>query len=367
MNIIRTTMTAATVVAALALSVPPSAQAQSPPATTIASGVDGASGSTIGPDGALYVTESQTGQILRIDPVSGERSVFATGLPVAIAPIGGPMDIEFDGDTAYVLVSLVGEFFGSTDPSGIYRMDGPDQWTVIADLGQWAIDNPPTDGLEFEITTGVHYAMASFRDGFVVSEAHHNKLVHVTTAGEITLLEEYGNTVPSGLAIDGDRVLVAMSGPTPHLPEDGQIIAHDAAAGSSTRVAAGGPLLVDVEVGDDGAVYGLAQGFFTPGQDAGAPADPGTGELMVVDGDTLETVASGLDRPTSVEIVGEDAFIVQMTGDVVRLDGIRSSSTGDPAEAELPATGSETLVLALLAAVLIAVGGFAVVTTRRPD
>ena len=105
--------------------------------TTLATGVQGANGSTVGPDGALYVTESATGQILRVDPESGATSVYASGLPTAVAPIGGPMDIVFHGETAYVLVSIVGEFFGTPDPSGIYRMDGPSDWTVIADLGSW--------------------------------------------------------------------------------------------------------------------------------------------------------------------------------------------------------------------------------------
>ena len=39
------------------------------------------SGSTIGPDGALYVTDGKAGRVLRVDPRSGAVTTFATGLP----------------------------------------------------------------------------------------------------------------------------------------------------------------------------------------------------------------------------------------------------------------------------------------------
>ena len=87
------------------------------PATwAMASGVtqlavlDHGSGSTIGPDGALYVTQGTTGEVLRIDRATGEITGFTGGLPRMIPEIGigGPIDIAFLGDTAYVLVTLVG-------------------------------------------------------------------------------------------------------------------------------------------------------------------------------------------------------------------------------------------------------------------
>ena len=39
------------------------------------------SGSTIGPDGALYVTDGTNGNVNRIDRHTGAVSVYATGLP----------------------------------------------------------------------------------------------------------------------------------------------------------------------------------------------------------------------------------------------------------------------------------------------
>ena len=41
------------------------------------------SGSTVGPDGALYVTDGKAGRVLRVNPWTGATSDFATGLPVA--------------------------------------------------------------------------------------------------------------------------------------------------------------------------------------------------------------------------------------------------------------------------------------------
>jgi hypothetical protein len=72
-------------------------------------------GSTIGPDGALYVTDGSAGSVLRIDRRSGRVTTYAEGLPkkAFATDIGGPVDIVFVGRTAYVLVTLVsGEILG---------------------------------------------------------------------------------------------------------------------------------------------------------------------------------------------------------------------------------------------------------------
>lgn len=290
----------------------------------IATGIQGASGSTIGPDGALYVTESDTGSILRVDRHTGKTSVWATGLPIRVAPIGGPMDIVFRKGTAYVLVSLVGEFFGTDDPSGIYRIGKDGSATVLADLGAWAVANPPDDSFEWAITTGVHYAIDTYRNGFVVTDAHHNKLLYVSHHGEIEELLALGNVVPAGLETRGSRVLMSLTGPAPHLPEDGQIVSYLPRRDRLRTIASGGALMVDVERGPGRTLYGLSQGYFTPGQPDGAPAEPDTGELLRVkrNGD-LRVVATGLDRPTSMEIVKCSAYVVGLGGDIVRIDRIR--------------------------------------------
>ena len=57
------------------------------------------SGSTVGPDGALYVTDSTDGRIRRIHPRSGNVKTYADGLPLQIEGVigGGVADIAFRG------------------------------------------------------------------------------------------------------------------------------------------------------------------------------------------------------------------------------------------------------------------------------
>src|SRR5207248_2211604 len=68
---------------------------EEPTATLLATGLEGGSGSTVGPDGALYVTETAAGRISRVDPETGEVTTFASGLPKQIAAVGlgGAMDV----------------------------------------------------------------------------------------------------------------------------------------------------------------------------------------------------------------------------------------------------------------------------------
>ena len=57
---------------------------------------DFVSGSTSGPDGAVYVTDGSNGEVLRIDRRDGAVSTIATGLPQKAfqgQDIGGPVDI----------------------------------------------------------------------------------------------------------------------------------------------------------------------------------------------------------------------------------------------------------------------------------
>src|SRR5512146_2021606 len=87
-----------------AASAPPSSGG--PNAALLVTGLEGASGSTIGADGALYVTEGAAGRISRVDPQTGEITTFASGLPPAIVGIGGAIDVAFIGKTTYALVTL---------------------------------------------------------------------------------------------------------------------------------------------------------------------------------------------------------------------------------------------------------------------
>jgi hypothetical protein len=109
----------------------------------------------------------------------------------------------------------------------------------------------------------------------------------------------------------------------PHLPEDGKIVSFKKRIDEVTEIAAGGPLLVDVEFGKGKDLFGLAQGVFTPGNPAGSPANPNTGQLLEVDGQGGFTVlVEGLNQPTSLEIIGSTAYVVTLGGEIWKIDNI---------------------------------------------
>jgi hypothetical protein len=285
--------------------------------TRLVSGLDGGSGSTVGPDGALYVTEGFAGRVSRVDPDTGAVTTFASGLPPSIAGIGGAMDVVFKGSTAYVLVTLVAEDVGGSDVVGIYRIDDPTHHTVIADIGAFALAHPPTTS--FFIPTGVQYAIESIRDFFLVTDGHHNRVYRVRLDGRVTERITLGNVVPTGLEVGHGIRYFSQAGPAPHRPEDGRIMAFRPRSRAVTEVARGGRLLVDVEM-RAGHLFALAQGRFTPGNPEGSPADPNTGKLLRVDGSGLTPVSWRLDRPTSLEFIDGDGYVVTLTGEIWKIN-----------------------------------------------
>src|SRR5215471_15820220 len=137
--------------------------------TLLVSGLQGALGSTVGPDRALYAVEGVAGRVLRIDPNTGETTVFASGLPKRVLPLGGATDVAFIGNIAYVLVTLVSPDVGGTSIDGIYRVDAAHSFTVVADIGAWSVAHPPKTA--FDAPSGLQFAIQTFRGGFLVSDA----------------------------------------------------------------------------------------------------------------------------------------------------------------------------------------------------
>lgn len=323
--------------------VPASDDAGRPRVTLLASFVDGpcpddicGSGSTLGPDGALYVTDSTRGRIRRIHPSRGTVTTYADGLPRQIEGVvgGGVADVAFRGRTAYVLVTGVSEFWteliGSSNApaaEGVYRLDrvgrGTTRATLIADLYSWSEANPPASS-NFFVPGGYTYAMQPHRGGFLVTDAHHNRVLRVRLDGTISEFKDFGrNLVPTGLDRVRRTVLVGQAGPVPHEPWTGRAVA--LRRGRTVPLAKGAPLLVDVEVTGRG-LYGLAQGHWPYEGEAGKegfPASPRTGHLMRADRHgQFHSIVSGLDRPTTFEIMGNTAFVITITGKVLRVTGL---------------------------------------------
>jgi hypothetical protein len=229
-------------------------------------------------------------------------------------------------------VTLVGSDVGGQDVVGIYRVDGPNSVTPIADIGDFAVNNPPDT--DFFVPTGVQYALETYRNGFLVSDGHHNRVLHValerssgTEHGSVTEFRAFDNIVPTGLAISGQTIYMAEAGPVPHLPEDGKIVTFTPQSAVVQEIASGAQLLVDVEFGRGRTLFGLAQGDFPDGAPAGFPALPNTGALMQVnDQGSFTPIVEGLNQPTSLEIIGTTAYVVTLSGEIWRIEGI----TGPP-------------------------------------
>jgi hypothetical protein len=192
---------------------------------------------------------------------------------------------------------------------------------VIADIGEFSLQNPPSTS--FFVPTGVQYALEPYRGGFLVTDGHHNRVLRVTLDGEVTEFLAFDNIVPTGLELWGNTVLMGEAGPVPHLPENGKVVSFGPKSPTVTEVASGAPLLVDVEFGLGRRLYALSQGEFPVGGEPGAPALPNTGALVAVNGNgTFTVVTDSLDRPTSLEFIGNTAYVITLGGEIWKIEGV---------------------------------------------
>ena len=306
----------------------------SPTARLLVTGLHRARGSAVGPDGALYVTESEVGRISRVDPKNGTVTTFASGLPTSPLGAGGVVDVAFVKRTAYVLVTIVGSNFvaplaGDPTSVGIYRVDGPNSFTFVTDIGKFSAAHLPPPDFPIGLKTGVQFALEPFRGGFLVSDGHHNRVLRVNRRGEITTLLQVGNIVPTGLAVRGNTVYMTETGPIPHLPADGKVVKFSLESPTATEVARGAPLMVDVEFGRGRTLFAISQGIGSGGPPA-TPAVPNTGALVRVNGDgTFTTIKGGLDRPTSLKFIGNTAYVVTFAGEIWKIDNVASAPFGE--------------------------------------
>ena len=231
------------------------------------------------------------------------------------------MDVAFIGKTAYVLVTLVSADVGGHDVDGIYRVDGPDTFTVVADIGAFNLTASADHSVcKSPSTSGVLFALQPYRGGFLVTDGHLNRVLQVTLDGAISVLIAFGDIVPTGLALSGNTVYMAEAGPVPHRPQDGKVVTFGPQSPTATEVASGASLLVDVEFGRGRSLYALSQGDYS-GNPAGSPALPNTGALVEANQDgTFTVITSGLDRPTSLEFIGNTAYVVTLTGQIWKID-----------------------------------------------
>jgi hypothetical protein len=283
----------------------------------------------------LFVTAPLTGSIWRVDPKTGAVTLFASGLPARFPGLdfigSGVVDVAFIDGTAYALVTGVAPDLFGHDVVGIYRVDGPDSFTIVADIGAWSTAHPPAT--DFFVPTGFQYAIEAYRGGFLVTDGHHNRVLRVTLDGEITQVIAFDDIVPTGLAVRGDTIYMGEAGPIPHLPETSKVVSFTLKSPTAKQVASGAGLeniglLVDVEFGRGNTLYALLQGYWN-GPFEGAPAQPNTGALVKVNPNgTFTVIVEGLNQATSVEIIGNTAYVVTLTGEVWKIENISSPLSG---------------------------------------
>ena len=64
----------------------------------------------------------------------------------------------------------------------------------------------------------------------------------------------------------------------------------------------------------------------------GSPANPNTGELVKVNGDgTFTVIIGGLNQPTSLEFIGNTAYVVTLTGEIWKIDDVSAPPYGSVA------------------------------------
>ena len=101
--------------------------------------------------------------------------------------------------------------------------------------------------------------MESYRGGFLVTDAHHNRVLWVDRHGAINEIATFENVAPTGLEVALGRVFITHLGPIPHEPEDGKVVSLRRGS-DPIEVASGASMLVDVERGPRGKLYALSPG-----------------------------------------------------------------------------------------------------------
>lgn len=194
-----------------------------------------------------------------------------------------------------MLVSVIGDpLLGATGTDGIYRIEPDGSYTIIADLGAFSAAHPPPPGFDYFLVNGVQFALHAVDDGFLVSDGHLNRVLHVSLDGDIRVLRQFDNVAPAGIAEHRGVVYLAEVGPVPHEPATGRLVGFSCFRDPRV-VAAGVPMIVDVAVGPKGNLYALSQGDWGGGM-PGDPAAPETGRLLQVNRDgTFMVLAQGLD------------------------------------------------------------------------
>jgi hypothetical protein len=282
---------------------------------------------------ALVATDLATGRVVRIG--AGGGAVDLT------APLPTGKDVMGEPTGPYKVRVLEGRAYISQGWPAVDRGDGTLDHAILA-LGGREGAGPRIVGNDFWNPYDFEWA----GEGWFVADAGRNALVWIsgeggpaelvfafprlkhreTALGSLSPTEFKSDeiyevdAVPTGVAVGGARVYVALFGGFPYIERGGVVVSVpvDGGARRARREVKDLNAPVDVAIAADGRLLVLEMGIF----DMDKGFLPGTGTLMAVDLATgaSEMLLSGLSLPVTVEpLPSGGALVVQMVGGIVRL------------------------------------------------
>ncbi|HEU5319379.1 MAG TPA: ScyD/ScyE family protein, partial [Methylomirabilota bacterium] len=186
-----------------------------------------------------------------------------------------------------------------------------------------------TDGVQQDIEPGGNPYSFIVRNGiFYVSDGNHNRLLKVTTGGDVSAITEFPNhPVSTGVANTASGPFyVGYLGQGPFLPEAGKVVSVAPTTGAITEIASGAAMITDVQVGAGGQLYALQ---FNDPQEAGeAFFAPGTGKVLRVVGSGFSPLITGLSFATDMVFDGNTLYIsnfgIAPVGEVIKVENFSS-------------------------------------------
>jgi hypothetical protein len=274
------------------------------------------------PDGRLLVADQGTGdddgKVIAVDLAAGRRTVLLEGLPSTRgsgqqhADLAGPSGAAMaaDGTVCAVIGDATREGAGF---STLRCSDG-----LVADLEAYERAANPD---ERELASNPYDVAWDGRDGWYVSDAAANAVLHVDQAGRIRTVAVLANMapfggrpvqgVPTGLALAADgTVYVALFGGAPATGGPAVVVAlrPDQGIGGQTRPVAAARGVAPIGVAT--TPQGLAVLDY-----GGGPADRSRGRILLVAGpaDPGRVLAARMDRPVGMARLPDGRYVIAET------------------------------------------------------
>ena len=304
-----------------------------------------------GPEGALYVAETGTGEVSDSCIAAGDSDALAcyslsgsitrywkgtqervvTGLPSLGMPgnvVAGPNDIAFQGrGNMYVTIGLgadpalrtaLGEEGATLGTLIVVKPNG--KWSIVADISGFEAANNPDNG----VPDSNPYGVLAEGGRQYVTDAGGNSLLEVSPNGQLSLVATFpdlalpplplpftsSQAVPTEVVRgpDGALYVSTLTG-VPFLPGLARIY-RVAPGGTSTVFEGGFTTITDFAFGPDGSLYVL--------QFASELFMGGVGSVVRVAPDgTRTTLYGGLIAPTGIAVGPDGAVYVTNKGVVI--------------------------------------------------